>query len=66
MTSTKLAPIFRKPSDILAQGSWKIFPNELLVFTDSNIEHRSKIAGFDLGNKKFLIKKLYYLRWNIN
>lgn len=48
MTSTKLAPIFRKPSDILAQGSWKIFPNELLVFTDSNIEHRSKIAGFDL------------------
>lgn len=31
------------------QGSWKIIPNELFVFTPENIEHREKIAGFDLG-----------------
>lgn len=51
MVSTNIAPIFKKLTDVSTQGTWKIIPNEIMIFTSLNIEHRSKIAGFDLGSK---------------
>lgn len=67
MSTRNLAPIFKKPTDALTQGTWKIFPEELFIFTASNIEHRSKIAGFDLGFVRFFcLTKFIYYRWNFD
>jgi len=44
-----LAPIFL-PKKTLCQGSWKVFQDELFIFTPENLEPREKIAAFDLGN----------------
>lgn len=45
--SDRMAPIFG--SDPLPKGSWTDVNQELFVFTPDNIEHRDKIAGFDMG-----------------
>ncbi|KAI1732681.1 polynucleotide kinase 3 phosphatase domain-containing protein [Ditylenchus destructor] len=44
--AVKYAPIFTPKASM--QGTWKIVPNELYIFTTEGIEHREKIAGFDM------------------
>jgi hypothetical protein len=42
------APIFLDPTR-KSHGTWKVLPGQLMVYTSQGIEHRPKIAGFDLG-----------------